>query len=319
MIRAVAAVALLLAGCEREQDPDPAVDGTALDWRVTDVCAHVQTDDLAELARSALRKQRLSEADRIGCAFVDKNGMDRFTAVLAYRGYDPRDIALLSPEQAGSDQRLREAAWLRQIDLAGHPALVVSEGSETCQAILPLSGEQEGWEVRLSLDPQDPAPSGQSACQAHLGVLQGAVRELPGALSPAEEAPASATPSVQAAPELLANSCDEFRSVKGQTNTMALPLLDSAGKPPSPETAKAMQISTQAAAEGFQRSSGVAQRLAGRPLPAQLRTELRLYARNAQLLLQKLQGQLQPGQIYLALAMAVHVNEAKALSFCPSR
>lgn len=308
----LAILAILAASCGKDESQTP-VGSDLLNWRLADACAGVRAQDLSELASGPLSQQRLDDPDRTGCVFMDSSGADRFSAALVYVGYDPRDLALLSPQQG---RPAPAKAWQRQIDLDGRAALVVGESADDCQILLPLSGEQDGWSVRFELQPTKPAPQA-SACGAHLPLLQKAVQKLPDLLR-APVGSASAPPSADPASQTLADSCAQFRSAKTRAGAMTLPLLDAAGQPLSPDSAKAMDISKPAAIEGLLDSSAIARRLATRPLPAQLRAELKLYVRNADLFRAKLKGPLQTGEVYLRLALAIQVNEAKALTFCPA-
>ena len=306
----LALLALLAAGCGKDQGQ--ALAGTdALNWRTADACAGARAQDLAELGGKSLSEQRYDDPDRTGCVFVDRTGTDRFSAALVYLGYDPRDLTLLSERQGPPPA----GAWRRQISLDGRPALVVAESADNCQVILPLSGEQDGWGVRFELEQATPA-AGAEACGAHAALLQKAANGLPDLLRAAPEPP-GASPSADPGRVELVDSCAQFRSAVARSGAMALPLLDAAGQPLSPESAKAMSLTSATAAEGLIDSTQVARRLSVRPLPAQLRTELKLYVKNADRFREKLQGALQTGDIYLRLALAVHVNEAKALTFCP--
>lgn len=305
---ALAALAVMAAGCGHDREAPAGAD--SLNWRTADVCAGVRPHDLAELGSRPLTEQRYDEPDRTGCVFVDRAGADRFSAALVYLGYDPRDLALLSRQQSPPPA----GAWQRQTSLNGRPALVVAESEGDCQVVLPLSGEQDGWGVRFELEPDAPAAG---ACDAHAALLEKAASGLPDLLRSSFEAP-NAPPSIAPGSTELADSCSQFRSAAARTGAMALPLLDAAGRPLSPESAKAMSLSAPAAAEGLIDSAQAARRLAARPLPALLRTELKLYAKNADRLREKLQGALQTGDVYLRLALAVQVNEAKALAFCPA-
>ncbi|ADG98396.1 hypothetical protein Srot_1938 [Segniliparus rotundus DSM 44985] len=310
LVLVLVALALLVSHCgkAKNQTLDAA---NSLDWRTADACAGVQAQDVAPFANGAVSQQREASPKRTGCVFVDAAGADRFSGALVYIGYDPRDLTLLTQRQGPPPAR----AWQRQIKLDGSTALVVAETADNCQVILPLSGEQDGWGVRFELAPNRPAPEAQ-ACAAHLPVLEKAVRGLPDLLR-APDSPATA-PSVGPASQGLAESCAQFRSVGARASAMTLPLLDAAGKALSPDSAKAMRISKDAAAEGLLDSAIATRRLAARPIPAQLRTELNLYARNADLFRQKLLGPPQTGETYLRLALAVQVNQAKALTFCPA-
>ncbi|MGL6235339.1 MAG: hypothetical protein ACRC20_08330 [Segniliparus sp.] len=307
----LALIALLAASCGEGRSQAPT--GTdSLNWRATDVCAGIKAQDLAELGTEPLVQQRQDDPDRAGCVFVDRSGFDRFSAVLVYLGYDPRDLALLSPQQGPPPA----GAWQRQISLDERPALVVAESADNCQVILPLSGEQDGWGVRFELGPAKPAAA-PGACGAHLALLQKAAHGLPDLLRAPFEAPA-APPSADPGSTELVESCAQFRSAQSRASAMALPLLDAAGQPLSVEAAKAMSLTSATAAEGLIDSANVARRLAVRPLPAQLRTELKLYVKNADRFREKLQGPLQTGDVYLRLALAMQVNAAKAIAFCPA-
>jgi hypothetical protein len=308
---ALVSFALLVASCGRTNNQaQPAAD--SLDWRAADVCAGVQAQDIAPFANGALSQQREASPERTGCVFVDAVGADRFSGALVYLGYDPRDLALLTQHQGPPPA----GAWQRQINLDGSTALVVAETADNCQVILPLSDEQDGWGVRFELVPNRPAPEAK-ACAAHLPVLEKAVRGLPDLLRATPDPPAT-PPSTGPASQELGESCSQFRSLGARTSAMTLPLLDAAGKPLGQDSAKAMRISKDTAVEGLLDSAMAARRLAARPIPAQLRTEFKLYARNADLFRQKLLGPPQTGETYLRLALAVQVNEAKALAFCPA-